>query len=213
MASTGVQASWANAGALHAKTTSNSRLRLFIVASLPLECLCSPPCARLAIGSLEPHAHTADERPIGGELHAIYVLVDRQLQEAIHLPVLTERIARARAEEHELAAAVLGLRLIARVACPMQEGELQHEPEPLIEVPPVAEIEGHAPAGLELLMGVERLLHQDIAEPGRTRAEHAAEIAAEEQISRAASGLQRALGELAVRIAHIGLSGRQLQAE
>src|SRR2546423_6903880 len=95
----------------------------------------------------------------------------------------------------------------------MQEVELQHYPEPLIEVPPVAEIEGHTPAGLELLMSVERLLHQDIAEPRRARAEHAAEIAAEEQIGRAASGLQRALGELAVRIAHIGLSGRQLQAE
>ena len=43
------------------------------------------------------------------ELHAIHVLVNGKLQEAVRLDLAAERIAYAGTQEEELAAAVLGL--------------------------------------------------------------------------------------------------------
>src|ERR1043165_2239696 len=67
--------------------------------------------ARNRVG-LEPHAEARGDRPVRGELHAVHVLVKRQLEKPVGLHALRQHVAHSGAEEQELAAAVLGLGLL-----------------------------------------------------------------------------------------------------
>src|SRR4051812_33333067 len=51
---------------------------------------------------LEPQAEAGRHCPVGRKLHAVHVLVERQLDEPVGLQALRQHVAQPRAEEHEL---------------------------------------------------------------------------------------------------------------
>src|SRR4051812_4871257 len=76
---------------------------------------------------LEAKAAADDHRVRRGELHAVHVLVDRQLQEAVELKALGDLVAHAGADEDGGAAGVVGLGLVAAVSPAPERVRLQHE--------------------------------------------------------------------------------------
>src|SRR3954468_22049964 len=99
---------------------------------------------------LEPPTEAGCHRPVGGELHAVHVLVERELNESVGLQALRQHVAHPRAEEEKLAAAVLGLGFASAVPRLVQEVELQHEAELFANALAIAEVERGAGAGLEV---------------------------------------------------------------
>src|SRR5882672_7939012 len=109
---------------------------------------------------LEPRVHPNGDRIARDELHAIDVLVDRKLQEAIPLDRAAEGIAHAWADEKELAAGVLRLRFEALVACLEEVVRLQQQADPVAPCVTRARIHHDSVAGAIVVVFVQGQLRE-----------------------------------------------------
>src|SRR5258706_7992971 len=163
---------------------------------------------------LEPPADSRERRPIGGELHAVHLLVQRELSESVELGVLRHVPRDAGGEPKLLLAAVLGLRLVAAIAAFPHVVELQHEAH--IVRQPIAAAAIHVDRLPRLEAGAlghrQHALHA--TDPRGVREwRRGAPVQPEQKVRRAGAGLQRALGGFAVVVHDVVLSGRKLHAE
>src|SRR5256714_689668 len=109
--------------------------------------------------------YAGDDGPVGAELHAVDVLIERELQEAVDLQFFGEHIAHPGTEKKKPAAAILGLGVASCIAGPVERIQLEHHAEFVGCLDAVSQVERGAPARLEVGPAVERLLNQHIREP------------------------------------------------